>query len=132
MSEKAIKIGLIPAAGKGSRLGFLSNLLPKALFPLYDRPILHYVINQMEDMGIEDIYIIVHTYKEKIMQYIDLIKMDLKARVHFIVQESLNGTASAILLAEKEIKDRPFLVMYGDDCTITESLLPMAELFFKK
>ena len=64
-----IKIGVIPAAGGGKRLGYLSHLLPKTLFPLYDRPILHYIVEQMQHVGIKDIYIIVHVFKEKVINY---------------------------------------------------------------
>jgi len=130
--KKKIKIGVIPAAGSGKRLGYLSNLLPKALFPLYDRPIIHYVVNQMELLGIEDIYIIVNVYKEKIMEYFKFIKMDLRAKIHFIEQKELNGTANSILLAEKYTGKEPFIVIYGDDCTVTKSLQPMVDLFFEK
>jgi len=130
--KKKIKIGVIPAAGAGKRLGYLSNLLPKALFPLYDRPIIHYVVNQMENLGVEDIYIIVNVYKEKIKEYFKFIEMDLRAKIHFIEQKELNGTASSIMLAEKYTKKEPFMVIYGDDCTITKSLDPMVDLFFEK
>ena len=130
--KKKIKIGVIPAAGAGKRLGYLSNLLPKALFPLYDRPIIHYVVNQMELLGIEDVYIIVNVYKEKIMEYFKFIEMDLKTKIHFIEQKELNGTASSIMLAEKYTKNEPFMVIYGDDCTVTKSLQPMVDLFFEK
>ncbi len=130
--KKKIKIGVIPAAGSGKRLGYLSNLLPKSLFPLYDRPIIHYVVNQMENLGIEDIYIVVNVYKEKIIEYFKFIEMDLRAKIHFIEQKELNGTASSILLAEKYTQKEPFMVIYGDDCTITKSLQPMFDLFFEK
>lgn len=129
--KKKIKIGVIPAAGAGRRLGYLSGLLPKTLFPIYDRPIIHYVVDQMQKIGIEDIYIIVNVFKETVMQYFDLIKMDLAVNIHYIEQTKLNGTAEAILLAEKYTQEEPFMTIYGDDCTITESLLPMAEDFLK-
>lgn len=129
--QNKIKIGVIPAAGSGSRLGYLSGLLPKALFPLYDRPIIHYVVDQMQTMGIEDIYIIVNVYKEKIVEYFKLIQMDLRANIYFVEQKILNGTGEAILLTEKYIKKQPFVVMYGDDCTITQSLERMIQDFFK-
>jgi dTDP-glucose pyrophosphorylase len=127
-----VKIGVIPAAGAGKRLGYLSGLLPKTLFPLYDRPIIHYVVDQMQNAGIEDIYIVVNVFKEKVINYFDLIKLDLKANLHFIEQKSLNGTAEAILLAEKYIKDNPFMVIYGDDCTVTKSLHLMIDNFAEK
>lgn len=128
--EKRIKIGVIPAAGAGARLGYLSNLLPKTLFPVYDRPILHHIINLMEFLGIEDIYIIVNVHKEKILEYYKNIKTGLKSRLHFIEQKKLNGSANAILLIEKYTKKQPFLVILGDECIIADSLEPMIDLFF--
>ena len=130
MTER-VRIGVIPAAGTGRRLGYLSTLLPKTLFPLYDRPIIHYVINQMESLGIEDIYIIVNVHKEKVIEYIKFIEMNFRAKIHFVEQEELNGTADAVLLTEKFIKDQPFILIYGDDCTITDSLRPMVDLFYQ-
>lgn len=126
-----IKIGVIPAAGAGRRLGYMSGLLPKTLFPVYDRPIIHYVIDQMQNVGVEDIYIIVNVFKEKVIGYLDLVKIDLRARVHFIEQTELSGTGEAILLAEQYTKNEPFMVIYGDDCTITDSLESMTNEFTK-
>ena len=129
--QSSVKIGVIPAAGSGRRLGYLSGLLPKTLFPLYDRPIIHYVVDQMQKAGIEDIYIIVNVYKEKVIEYFKPVQMDLRSNIHFIEQKELNGTGESILLAEKYVKKEPFMVIYGDDCTITESLEPMINNFLK-
>jgi UDP-N-acetylglucosamine diphosphorylase / glucose-1-phosphate thymidylyltransferase / UDP-N-acetylgalactosamine diphosphorylase / glucosamine-1-phosphate N-acetyltransferase / galactosamine-1-phosphate N-acetyltransferase len=128
--NRKIKIGVIPAAGAGVRLGYLSALLPKALFPLHDRPIIHYVVDQMQNIGIEKIYIIVKVKKEEIKRYFEMIKLDLKAEIEFIEQSELGGTAEAILLTEKQIKNEPFMVVYGDDCSITTSLSEMIANFF--
>ena len=127
-----IKIGVIPAAGRGERLGYLSNILPKTLFPLYDRPILHYVINQMEDIGVTDIYIIINTFKEQIIKYCKSVSHIIKPKLHFIEQNNLNGTAEAILLVKKEVGNNPFIVIYGDDCTVSKSLPSMVNFFFSK
>lgn len=129
--KKRIKIGVIPAAGAGERLGYLSNLLPKTLFPLYDRPILHHIINLMESLGIEDIYIIINLHKEKIIEYYRNIKHNLKAKIHFIDQKKLDGLANAILLTKKYIGQQPFMVILSDECIVGNSLDPMIDLFFK-
>jgi dTDP-glucose pyrophosphorylase len=129
--NKKIKKGVIPAAGSAQRLGYLSHLLPKTLFPIYDRPIFHHLINQMESLGIEDIYVIVNIHKEKIIEYYKSIKSDLRSRIHFIEQKKLNGLANAILLAERHIKDEPFLTILGDECIITESLKPAIDFYYK-
>ncbi len=79
--NRIIRKGVIPAAGSAQRLGYLSHLLPKTLFPIYDRPIFHHLINQMESIGIEDIYVIVNVHKEKIIEYYKSIRSDLKSRI---------------------------------------------------
>ena len=131
MTSQKIKYGVIPAAGAGKRLGYLSGLLPKALFPIYDRPIIHYVVDLMQRSGIEEIFVIVNVKKEKIIEYFDLIKMDLRVKLTFLEQIELGGTGDAILMTEKYVKDEPFMVIYGDDCTITDSLGPMIADFYK-
>jgi len=128
--QKIIKIGVIPAAGAGARLGYLSNLLPKTLFPVYDRPILHHIINLMESLGIEDIYIIINYHKEKIIEYYRDIKQNIRAKVHFVEQKKLNGLANAILLTKKYIKNEPFMVILSDEFIIGDPLEPMIDLFF--
>jgi len=128
--EKRIKTGVIPAAGAGARMGYLSNLLPKTLFPVYDRPILHHIINIMESMGVEDIYIIVNYHKEKIIEYYKNTKDNIKARLYFIEQKKLDGLANAILLTEKYVKKQPFMVILSDEFIIGDPLQPMIDLFF--
>ncbi|MFZ3301249.1 MAG: nucleotidyltransferase family protein [Microgenomates group bacterium] len=130
MKDQKITVGVIPAAGAGKRFGYLSNMLPKAMLPLYDRPIIHHVVDQMQNIGIEDIYIVVNVQKEKIIEYFRRIHLDLRANIHFIEQQVLNGTGESILSAEKYV-NKPFLVMYGDDCTISDSLPDMTQKFFK-
>lgn len=127
--SKKIRIGIIPAAGSGTRLGYLSHILPKTLFPLYDRPILHHVLEHMQSLGIEDVYVIVHIYEEKIIQYCKQIQ-GLNLRIHFIHQKTLSGTGAAIQLAEKYVNNEPFLVIYGDDFTVSESIPLLFERFY--
>ncbi len=129
MTKNTITIGVIPAAGAGTRLGYLSTILPKALFPLYDRPILHYVINQMQSLGMKDIYIVINVYGDKIMEYCRNIQGSLKARIHFVHQSELLGTADASLRTEQYIGKNSFLVMYGDDCTVSDSLPDLLSFF---
>ncbi|MCJ7473415.1 MAG: sugar phosphate nucleotidyltransferase, partial [Actinobacteria bacterium] len=96
----------------------------------YNRPIFHHLIDMMESLEIEDIYVVVNVHKKYILQYYKSIKSSLKTRIHFIVQKELDGMANAILLTEKYIKNQPFLVILGDECIITDSLETMIESFF--
>ncbi len=62
--------GMILAAGFGTRLQPLTNMLPKALIPFLGKPMIDYVINKMKDFGIERIVVNVHHHREKIIEYL--------------------------------------------------------------
>jgi len=129
MQNKKIRIGVIPAAGAGKRMGYLGQVLLKTMFPLEDKPIIRHIVDKMGEVGIKEVYIIVHYQKEKIMEYFKEVEKDLVPKIHFIYQSELNGIANAILLTEKHIKE-PFLVSLGDDVTITKSLSNLVDMFY--
>ena len=124
-----IKTGVIPAAGKGTRMGYLNQVLPKCLFPVYDRPIIHSIAENMKAIGVEQIYVIVRYQQEKIIEYLDGVKDELGVDISYIEQTELSGIARAIMLTRDFIRE-PFIVILGDDCTITRSLGNLVDLFF--
>jgi dTDP-glucose pyrophosphorylase len=131
MPDSMLRIGVIPAAGMGRRMGYLSHLLPKCLFPLYDRPILDHVIQNMTRVGIEQVYLIVNYQSSKIREYLRGVRSELHVRVKLVEQESLHGIAHALMLTKERVRE-PFFVILGDDCTITPSLGNIVEAFFRK
>jgi dTDP-glucose pyrophosphorylase len=130
--NKDIKNAVILAAGSGTRLGYLGHLLPKTLFPIYDRPIIHHIIDLLEKTGIENAFIVVKYHKEKIFEYFKNINSSLKINIDFINQEKLDGTANAIALTKKYNKNNDFLTILGDEYFTHKDLNPMFELFYKK
>jgi dTDP-glucose pyrophosphorylase len=128
---KKIKVGLIPAAGQGKRMGYLGHILPKCLFPVYDKPILHHVIENMKSVGINQIYIAVNFQKDKIIEYIEKIKNDVDVDIDFIHIKEILGLVTTIMSAKDYISE-PFMVILGDDLTITDSLNNFLETFKKK
>jgi len=123
-----IKIGVIPAAGQGTRMGYLSHILPKCLFPLYDKPILHYVIENMKRVGIEEIYIVVNFQKEKIIEYINKVKDEIGINANFIHVDKILGLLYSILSAKDSVNE-PFMAILGDDVTLTKSLENLVNKF---
>ncbi len=63
-------IGLIPAAGKGERLGFP---FPKELYPVIEdnqyRPVSHYILNNMVHAGVNHIVIVINETKHQLIKY---------------------------------------------------------------
>jgi len=125
-----IRIGVIPAAGQGKRMGYLSHILPKCLFPVYDKPIIHHVIENMKGVGIEQVHIIVNYQKDKVTDYFKYVEGEIGIDINFIEQPKLSGIADAIMLVHNLVNE-PFMVILGDDCTITESLDSLVRSLFE-
>jgi dTDP-glucose pyrophosphorylase len=128
-----VKVAVIPAAGQGKRMGYLSFILPKPLLPIYDKPLIHHILENIRKNEIEEVYIIVYYQKEKIIEYINTFKSDLgPATIKFIeLEQPSKGIAHTISFAEQYITE-PFMVILGDDFTITPSFYNLIKLFFKK
>lgn len=108
------------AAGEGVRLRPLTETRPKVLLPIAGKPILHQLILEARKAGVDEAIIIVRCMKDKVIEYFERaeVKNDLGMKISFIEQGPENGTAMAILAAEKEISDT-FMVLAGD--IVTES-----------
>lgn len=120
MSTRSYSINkaIIPAAGAGSRMGYLSNILPKCMYPVADKPIIHRVVDNARLLGVKEFIVITH-FKEKIIHdYFEKVLMpNYQIKVSFVHQDKLTGLADAIALGEKMINE-PFAVILGDDFTM--------------
>lgn len=127
---KKIRIGLIPAAGKGSRMSDLplTRILPKSMLPILNKPIIEHVIARMRDFGVEIVYLVVGFKKEVIQEYFQDGK-DFGVEIRYLIQDEPNGIAQAISLAEKDIQE-PFIVILGDDFTVSDSFSNLLNKFW--
>jgi len=132
MKMKKIKVGVILAAGQGRRISTLplTRVLPKSLLPILNKPILEYVVENMKQMGVEDIYLIVGFKKELIKEYFGDGK-DFGVHIKYIQQQNPLGIAHAVGLTRDYI-DEPFVVILGDDVTIAKSLSNLVRDFWIK
>lgn len=100
---------IILAAGKGSRLHSEEAELPKALRLLRGKPLIRYVLENLDFLAPEDITIVVGFLGDKI-------RAELGDAYHYVEQQELNGTARATLCAEPVLAGcaEPVLVCYCD------------------
>ncbi|MEM0492868.1 MAG: sugar phosphate nucleotidyltransferase [Candidatus Thermoplasmatota archaeon] len=106
--------GVIPAAGKGTRLEPITLAIPKELLMIGDKAIIEHNINAMKNTGITDITIIVGWRKHALLDYLGSGER-LGVKLTYVVQDKNDGLGKAILTAEHTIQKEPFLVILGDN-----------------
>ncbi|MFH2020850.1 MAG: sugar phosphate nucleotidyltransferase [archaeon] len=105
-------LAVILAAGLGTRLGNLTDDLPKPMLRINGKPFLEYLILQLKRHNIKKIIICVGYKKDNIIQYF---KDGEKFGVEISYSESkILGTAGEIKNAAGLIDEDDFLVMNGD------------------
>lgn len=135
-----IKKAVIPVAGKGTRFLPATKQIPKEMLPIIDKPMIHYVVEEALDSGIESIVFITSSGKESIEKYFsrnnqlesfllendkqeayELIKnIGERAEIITVEQKEQLGLGHAIACAGEVIKDEDFAVLLGDDLLIND------------
>lgn len=133
---KKVRKALIPAAGFGTRFLPASKIIPKVMFPVIDKPIIQVVVEELVKSGITDITFVLKPHVEAVKQHFlpfetlnkllknsgkeqeiaKLKKIEKMADFHFVQQiKGRHGTGIALLSAEKEIGNEPFLLCWADE-----------------
>ncbi|TSA26665.1 MAG: nucleotidyltransferase family protein [Ignavibacteriales bacterium] len=86
---------LILAAGKGERLGKLSQSLPKPMIRIDGKPILQHNIELCRKFGITEIFINVHHFRHLIMDYFGD-GSSFNVKITYSIEEELLGTSGAV------------------------------------
>lgn len=124
-------VGVILAAGKGTRMAPFSQRFPKPLLPVCNRPILEYQIEYMKKAGIREIILVIGHLGYSIARYFGEGE-SLGVKIRYVEQEETLGIAHAVGKLEPYVSS-PFLLFLGDIFFITEDLSVMIrELWEKK
>ncbi len=138
---KKIRKAIIPAAGLGTRVLPATKAQPKEMIPIFDKPALQYLIEELIDSGITEILIITGRNKVAIENHFDTSyeletileekgklslleetqKISNLANIHYVRQKKPLGLGHAISKAESFVGNEPFLVLLGDDIMYTEN-----------
>ena len=136
---------IIPVAGLGTRFLPLSKVLSKELWPLVDKPVIHYIVEEIKKSGIEEIVFVVNPDRKNVLDYFQKslkIESILKKRkkelllkelegleqvfknisFSYVLQKKPLGAAHAVFQAKDLIKKHPSIAVWGDD--VIESKIP--------
>ena len=107
--------GVILAGGLGTRLNPLTKVTNKHLLPIYDKPMIYYPIETLKKGGIEDMLLI--TGPEHAGDFTNLLGSGREFGINltYKVQDSPDGIAGALSLAENYANGEPITVILGDN-----------------
>ncbi len=122
-------MGVILAAGKGTRMRPFSEHWPKPILPVLGKPLMAYQLEMMQKMGIRDVVIVIgHLGHEVVRALGDGSRYGV--RIKYVEQEEMLGIAHAVSRLEAHV-DRPFFLFLGDIFFVTENLGSMLDRFRK-
>jgi UTP--glucose-1-phosphate uridylyltransferase len=133
-----IKKVIIPVAGLGTRFLPLSLVVSKEFFPLVDKPIIQYILEEVKKSGITEVIFVVSQKQKMILNYFkkspelenilikkkkEKILKELKdfeeifsgISFSYVVQKNPIGDGHAVLQASKLSGSEPVAVSFGDD-----------------
>lgn len=132
---KDIRKVVIPVAGWGTRSLPATKNIPKEMLPIYNKPVIQYVVEEAQRAHIKDVIFVTNRVKNVIedhfdhnLQLEDLLersgKLDKLEEVRQVAemvnilsvrQKRQLGLGHAVLCARELVGDEPFAVMVGDD-----------------
>lgn len=113
---------VIPLAGKGTRLRPQTYATPKPLLEVGGKPVMSYILDDLRELGVDEIVFITGYLGDRIEEYIETEYPEFTA--HYVEQEVQDGTAGAVNLA-KEYIDSELLIIFVD--TIFEADLSLVQ-----
>lgn len=134
-SQSKVRKAILPAAGLGTRFLPASKTVPKELFPLVDKPLILFVIEECLDAGIEDIVLVAGRGKGAIEDFFDrsyeledtlakagktellrsIQRVRSLANIISIRQKEALGLGHAVLAGAPVVGKEPFAVLLGDE-----------------
>ena len=131
----SIRKAVIPVAGFGTRFLPATKAVPKNVLPVFDRPSIHFCVDEAAQAGIEEVILVVSRNQEAIPRYFEewpeleaalagrgnssaveaLQRITSLARITCVTQTEQRGLGHAVLMTREAVGDEPFAVFLPDD-----------------
>lgn len=99
---------VIMAGGKGTRLKPITNIIPKPLIPIGDKPIIEWIADSFVKAGVRDFFVSVNYKKEMIKRYFDEIP-NKQYSMHYFSETEPLGTGGSLHLLKNKLKETFFV-----------------------
>ena len=94
---------IIMAGGKGTRLKPLTEILPKPLIPINNKPMLEHIIDNFKLFNFKKFHLIINHQGELIKSYFNSLKN--KQKIYFTKEKKPLGTIGGLSLIKKNISE---------------------------
>ena len=121
------RLAIVLAAGKGTRM---RSELPKVLFPVNGRPMIHYVLDALKEADIENILVVVG-YRADLLQQ----ELGMRHNLEFVEQKEQKGTGHATMVCREHLAKHQgaVVVVTGDSPLLqSSSVLTLLETFYQE
>ncbi len=131
---EGIRKAVLPVAGWGTRFLPATKAMPKEMFPIIDKPVIQFIVEELLGAGIENVIFVTGRHKRPIEHHFD-INTDLEKHLEeagkteilrnirevshmitpiYVRQKQQLGLGHAVLTAEPAVGFEPFIVSLGD------------------
>ncbi len=136
-----IRKAIIPIAGKGTRFLPATKEIAKEIIPIVNVPMIHYIVQEAVDAGVEQIIFVTSSGKYSVEDYFDrnqeleaflernnkmrelelIKKIGSMVEITAVRQKEQLGLGHAVLMAKAMIGNEPFAVLLGDDIVVNDN-----------
>ena len=106
---------MVLAAGFGARLRPLTDLMPKPLMPVANRPLIHYTLTLLSNYGVREVIVNVHHHAAMIEQTLGAAQCGV--RLQYSREEVILGTGGGVVRARPFFNEETFFLFNGDMLT---------------
>lgn len=138
----SVRTAVFPVAGFGTRFLPATKAMPKVLFPIVDRPLIQYAVDEAIAVGIENLVFVTGRGNSALEDYFDVsfeLEATLRAKgrhevassleslrpgpgqVAYVRQIDLLGLGHAVWCARNTIGDEPFAVLLADELILADT-----------
>ena len=109
---------LLLAAGLGTRLRPITNIVPKCLVPINGKPLLEYWLENLSKVGIDEFLINTSYLSEEVERFVDSSKY--RNQITLVHEKELLNTGGTLLFNKDFFNNETFMLVHADNLTFCD------------